>query len=397
MGNIVDYVRSTQDAFGQRPLTRVDSLVLSWLAYLRIPESVAQAKGADGPTLQRIATDLDALTLTAPLHNPKGSEDLLMACAVSPRFKDLRVCLAVDDWSRTDERQFSAVTFVLPTGEAYLAFRGTDNTLVGWKESFNMAFQTAIPAQATASAYVQLVASQVGGPLYVGGHSKGGNLAMYAAMTCPDDVRARIQRCFAHDAPGFTEETLAATNWDAAKKLVDRTVPEESLIGMLLSGHDVQPTVVRSASPGIFQHSPFTWIIEGNDFAQVSAVSYDAYRNSRRFNAWVRGMSADDRERFIGILYKLVQATGEVTMSGLIGSIADGSLNLMLQRLEGLPADDQAFFVAALIELAATMLLGEAPANPQTPTEHADAAADKIDDITAKFNDRLSKWEQYFQ
>ncbi|MBO4364951.1 MAG: DUF2974 domain-containing protein, partial [Eggerthellaceae bacterium] len=243
--------------------------------------------------------------------------------------------------------------------------------------------------------YLEHVAQHVAGPLFVTGHSKGGNLATFAATTCADGVRARIERCYSHDGPGFFEEIVTDPRWMANTNMVERIVPEESLVGMLLSNGGTEPLVVCSTNPGVMQHSPFSWVVEGDDFAYAHSITYDSYRTGKRMNSWLASMAPTDRERVVEILYKLVQATGETTTSGLLSSLSDGSLELMLRRLDGLPESERTFFLRAMGDLAATMLLGPAPTNPQTPTERVTDAVNRIEDATAKFNDRMSRWEKY--
>ena len=397
MANIVDYVRSCRDTFAERPLCRVDSLVLSCLSYLWIPEEVPDAATVDGVALIDLDDAKMRLSLTAPVGNGTNHEQLLAAVATNPRFFNVRACLASERSDKDLERQFAAVTFLLPTGERYVAFRGTDNTLLGWKEDFNMAFRNTVPAQEAARDYLNMVATQVDGPLFVGGHSKGGNLAVYATMTCEASARARIARCYSHDGPDFTEEVVNGPDWANAWELVEKTVPGESLIGLLLGSHGQDPLIVRSSREGVLQHDPFSWVVDGNDFVREKALSYDAYRTGKRVNGWLREKSVADRERFVDILYRVVRSSGEVTFSGLVHSLGDGSLSLMLQRLDGLPEDDRQFFVSLISDLAATVLLGPAPKQAVTPAEKAAAAVEKVDDITAKFNDTMAKWEKYFE
>ena len=396
MANIVDYVRTANQTFEERPLSRVDSLVLSWLAYVRIPEEVPAACTDEGVTLAQLAQE-NQVALTAPLHDPEQTQALLAACAVSPRFALVRATRAVDEVSRADEKQFSAITFMLPGEGAYIAFRGTDNTLIGWKENFNMAYQAPVPAQTAARAYLERVAPAAGMPLWVGGHSKGGNLAVYATMTCDALTRLRVEKCFSHDGPGFTEAVTSDASWTGDASLVDRTVPQESLIGLLFENQSSERTVVRSTSPGIMQHAPFSWVVEGNDFAVEKAVSYDSYRTNKRVSAWLRTMTPEQLGTFVEVLYKLVQSTGEVTFSGLSKSLGDGSLQLMLQRLDGLPEADRKLFLDRLDDLVTTLLLGPAPKDPKTAKELLDDATEKVDDITARFNDKMSRWENYLK
>lgn len=397
MADIVDYVRSCRETFKERPLCRVDSLVLSCLSYLWIPEEVSDAASSEGVALIDLDDPKMRLSLTAPIGNSKSHERLLEAVATSPRYFNVRATLATEQSDKDVERQFAAVTFMLPSGEAYVSFRGTDNSLLGWKEDFNMAFSRTVPAQEAAAAYLARVAAETDAPLYAGGHSKGGNLAVYAVMMADAATRARVLHCYTHDGPDFPEELVSDPSWAGEWNLVEKTVPGESLIGLLLGSHGEDPIIVRSSREGVMQHDPFSWMVEGNDFVREKALSYDAYRNGKRINAWLRARSVETRERFVDILFRVVRASGEVTFSGLVRSLSDGSLSLMLQRLDGLPEQDRDFFYSELSDLVATLLLGPAPKTPVTTTEKVSAAVDKVDDITARFNDTMARWEKYFE
>ena len=395
MATMLEYVRTNTDSFEERPLCRVDALVFSWLASLRIPEELPAACTEEGVTIAEMGARENVLGLVAPVHDPKQSELLLRACAESPRFGVITGCRAADEWSRTTEKQFSAITFLLPQG-AFIAFRGTDNTLVGWKENFNMAFRDVVPAQEEAVTYVKRIGYALRCSLWLGGHSKGGNLALFATANCDPLTRLRIERCYAFDAPGLSQRALSTSYWDDAVPLIERIMPEESIVGLLLwETNDVQPTIVRSSNGWLMQHAALSWQVEGQDFATVRAVSYDTYLTGKRLSAWLATLGNADRERFVEILYKLAQATGEVTFGGLIQSVQTDSLDLVLRKLDGLPEADRAFFAEACDDLVATLLLGPAPTTPQTPKEHVAAASDKIDDLTARFDSTLSRIEKY--
>ncbi|MBE6478994.1 MAG: DUF2974 domain-containing protein [Olsenella sp.] len=396
MANIIDYVLARREGFDELPLNRVDSLVLSWVCYVTFPQD-SPVRTPQGQTLAEAFGNGGLVGMTASMHDPTSTQLLLSAVAASPRFGDVVARLHLERASKADETQFSGTAFSIPGGGTYVGYRGTDNTLVGWKEDFNMAFRAPVPAQATATAYLQIISEQVDGPLWVGGHSKGGNLAVYATMMVDAPIRERILRCFSHDGPGFIDEVTSDPRWAGAYELVDKTVPEESIIGLLLESAKSEPYIVESSSKSVMQHAPFSWVVDGLDFKSGGAVSYESYRKNKRLNSWMRQMSVEDRERFIEVLYKLAQATGEVTFSGLAASVRDGSLSLVLRRLDGMDESDRSFFIGALDELVATMLLGPAPKQATTNAEAVDIASDRIDDITAQFNDTMDKWSKYFE
>lgn len=200
--NMLDYVRTELDTFDGRGFCTVDSLVLSWLAYTRLPAddpALAPARGWEGVRLADLYRAEYFATYYAGMWGEEPGLDLLAAVAASPRFRDVRVMGYVDATDPRAEKQFAAMTFRLTEDLSYVAFRGTDASLVGWKEDFNLAYRCPVPSQVEAAHYLADAAARVGGDLLVGGHSKGGNLAVYAAATAPRDAdllprRARLPR-----------------------------------------------------------------------------------------------------------------------------------------------------------------------------------------------------------
>lgn len=201
-GNFVTYVQTQLDTFDERPFCEVDSLVLSWLSYYRLPETLQKITQNDDCVAIHEwlrAEDFDAMM--GSLWDPAGSRDLLFAICASPRFRNMDMTHYETVFNKETEEQFAAMTFMLPNGDLYVAFRGTDSTLVGWKEDFNLAFQCPVLSQETARRYLKKVASEFpDGRIYVGGHSKGGNLAVYAAITCDSWIQERIEAIYSHDA-----------------------------------------------------------------------------------------------------------------------------------------------------------------------------------------------------
>lgn len=241
--------------FAHKPFGAVDSLVLSELAYIRMPAAVPLFGSA-----RSIAT-VPIWKLLQAEHYPEmfctgsqydaGRHDLLVAVAESPRFRGLRVGEYAERFDEHTETQFAAVTFDLtdcdgiqPDADSartmlYVAFRGTDNSLVGWKEDFNMSVRCPVPSQSQAVEYYRSVDERASNPfaahparIAVGGHSKGGNLAVYTAMKTQSD---HISRIFSHDGPGFMREVTRSHAFHAIEPRVEKTVPESSVIGMLMS------------------------------------------------------------------------------------------------------------------------------------------------------------------
>lgn len=394
MPTIVDYVLRERDTFAERPLCRVDSLCLSWLSYLRFPVE-STARSAEGVSLADLDRDEWRLKMVAALHDSDTSEALLRAMAASPRFSGVRVALHVDERNDEEGKQFSATTFLLPGGGAYVAFRGTDDSIVGWKENFGLACSAGIPAQVSALAYLQLAALSEDGPLWVGGHSKGGNLAVYAARKAPDQVRSRVRACFTHDGPGFCPEAVAAGGWHD-DVTVDKTIPTESLVGMLFEKNQQGFAVVKSSEQSIMQHSPLSWQVEGHDFACVAGMDYSAWKLVRRLNDWLAEHDTASRLAFANTLAWLADVTAETSFSSLIQRW-QGNSEAMRAALDAAPAEEREAFEAAMEDLVTTLLLGSATEydrSPKTPTQAAASAERQVDDLTAKFNSKLADLER---
>ncbi len=344
--NILTYLGGEFQTFAERPLCEVDSLVLSCLSYYRLPEEFAAARTSEGMALAGLFCAERFEAMTCGLWDPEGLVQLLAAAVASPRLRGTRVCGYVDEFDEVAEKQFSAVTLRLPGGGAYVSFRGTDNTLVGWREDFNMAFETGVPSQLAAVDYLCRAAREVDGPLWVGGHSKGGNLAVYAASRCPADVAARLRAVFSHDGPGFTAETLAEPAWRDRARLVHKTVPRSSLIGMLFEQQE-DYSVVASTATGPLQHDPFSWVVEGTDFVREEGLGRGASFVDEGLNEWITSMTPVEREGFVEALFSVLNSGGKDSFGSLKESWQT-SLPAMARELAGLGPSERANIARAV-------------------------------------------------
>lgn len=356
------YVRERMDTFLDRPLCAIDSLVFSWLAYAHLGEDQVNACLPEGIALHEMLRAEEFDNMFGSTWDPEGSRDLLFAVCASPRFRDARLTLFRFKTARSAEEQFAAMTFILLDGSSYVAFRGTDSTIVGWKEDFNMTFLNPVPAQEEARAYLEYVASVTAGPLYVGGHSKGGNLAVYAVATCNKSCRERVVRVFSHDGPGFHREFCASDAYRNILPIMVKTVPKSSMIGAVLSeGPDCHPIIVESGGFSLFQHNPFLWEV---DVESATFVEADGFTASSRYfdstlDAWMDKYSLAERARFVDALFDVIRVTGAKRFSDIM---ADRKTNvpLMLEAVEGLDPDLQQFIRDVLRSFARTATVEKA-------------------------------------
>ncbi len=312
MGNILDYLAWRGDlSLRQAPFGAVDALILSALSYIRLDGLV----GTADPPVPLGRTAQAWLTLPPGRRGRCRTEldpDLLRALAASPRFAGMGLCCRADRFLPQEETQFAALAVLPGDGSAFLAFRGTDATLVGWKEDFNMSFLDVVPAQRAAAAYIEAFASSFSGPLVLGGHSKGGNLAVTGAALCPARARDRIAAVYSFDGPGFTDYLLTRPGYQELLTRVQTFVPKSSVVGLLL-GREEPHTVVDSAQKGLFQHDLYSWQVLGADFVRLEEVDAGSRLMDRALKNWLAGLSKSQRETVADTLYDLL-SSGDAKM-----------------------------------------------------------------------------------
>ena len=309
---IIDYVKTEMRTFAEHPFHEVDSLVLAQFSYIHLGNLIAplSAGAVRKPlTLQQLYRAECFPHYFADQPDALRNRKLLAACAASPRFRDIGIAYYEQDFDEAREKQFCAMTFFLNDDSAYLAFRGTDATLVGWKEDFNMAFLTPVPSQEAALNYTLTVSKLVRGTLILGGHSKGGNLAVYAAMMCPTRLQNRIASIYSHDGPGFRDNIFESDGYLRIKDRIHKTLPQSSLVGMLLE-HQEDYAIVESTAVGITQHIPYSWIVRNGDFVRLTTLTSGADYMNRTLSEWLSGLSNEQREQFVDALYSVISATG---------------------------------------------------------------------------------------
>ena len=361
MNNIITYTRDNLNTFDSLPFNSVDSLILSSAAYFRFPESIPEIINWKGIRLLELyrAEYFQEMFRNVPLTG--SARQLFYAMAASPRFRNIRIMGYTEQFDLQTEKQFSAVTFQLQPNLYYIAYRGTDSTLIGWKEDFNMAFQSPIPSQEEAVRYMEKAALYCPGKLLTGGHSKGGNLAVYASAMCRENVQYRIQQIFSHDGPGFLENTLQSNEFQKIAGRIFKTIPQSSVVGMLLENQeDFQ--IVRSNSTGLLQHDQYTWEIENYAFIYIKTLTKDAAYTDKILTDWLKQISPDDRERFVDALFSVLNANQMHTLNDL-RTDWQAAIPASLHAAAHLDNDTKKFLLHALTKLAAMGIKNMLPSN----------------------------------
>lgn len=311
MADLFDYLHWRGDlTFTQDPVNPVDALIFSALSYISFAGS-AEVRPDVPIRLKEAAEEYLSLPESEQCHRVKSDLNLLKAAAETRRFGYSMLTEYQDTFVPAEDTQFAAMTFLLDDGSGFLAFRGTDYSLVGWKEDFNMSFQETIPSQRLAVDYVNEIGEKYGLPLRLGGHSKGGNLAVFSAVKAKSNIQKRILAVYNHDGPGFTDYLM---NDPAYKKMVPKIhtfVPQSSIVGMLFE-HQEPYTIIKSKQIGLLQHELYSWEIYGPSFVPVEEMT----ANSRLLNQTIKNklatMTNQERSELVDAIFDLL-AVGELT------------------------------------------------------------------------------------
>ena len=323
MANLLDYLDWRGDlTLAQAPFNEVDNLILAEVSFVdfsgivpppgmgqSVPlHTAAEAFFARFPKGEKI--DMGVLV-------PDAIPDMLRKMAASRRFGDMGLNCFVDWLDAEHGEQFAALTVETGDGRVYLSFRGTDDTLAGWKEDFDLSWLPEVPAQKKAVQYVTEVARQYPRRhLLLGGHSKGGNLAVYAGVFCPAAVQRRIDTVWSNDGPGFRDDFVDLPQHRRIGDRILSIVPKSSVVGMLLE-HEEDYTVVDSDQLGFMQHDGFSWQVMGDHFVTLRQVTRQAHLSDLELRQWVRAMTPEQRGRFVDALFAVLSASGAATLTDL--------------------------------------------------------------------------------
>ena len=334
MGNIMDYISWRGDlTFAQSPFNEVDNLILACFSYVnldRIP-AVTRQKGIE---LKKLVKEFKKLHTIKELEADKSfirlAPFMMFEMAESVRFGNCVIRNYVNEIVTEAEQQFSAVEIVLDDGTSYISFRGTDDTIIGWKEDFNLSTGV-VPAQERAVEYMQRISDKASGMLRVGGHSKGGNLAIYGSVMCKS-VHDKILEIYSNDGPGFSKEFQKSPETAEMMPKIIRIIPEYSIIGTLLE-HEKQPIIVASTSRGLLQHDGFSWEVQGPGLVRRDSLNKMALRFIEILHKWIDGMDMEQKRLLIEDLFATLQASGYENLSE-VQSGGLKSLAAMVKRLD---------------------------------------------------------------
>ena len=324
MKNMLVYIKEFGHvSFEERAFSEIDALVLTELEYLPLEKVVpSDENGEDFVTVKEIAEYMQEhkqeLFDENPMMITQERHEVSQVIADAPRFQSLKFFGVVSEWDKDTTKQFAAVTVEVEPSVRLVVFRGTDETLIGWKEDFLMTYSPLVAAQTDAKEYLAKQASLFDGDLMVSGHSKGGNLAIYAAATQVEDVQLRIVDIFCFDSPGLYRSVLETKGYQNIVPLAMRYIPQDSLVGLMLES-EVPYVIVKSNATGAMQHSAMTWEIEDGQFIKMEKLTKNSQLNDQTFKKWTESVSDEELELFWNVFFELLFSVGIDTVNDLYG------------------------------------------------------------------------------
>ena len=318
MSTIFDYLDYVAyDSIYDRPFKELDILALTELTYLPFDRIVPQG---DTTNIEvRLSDAAELVDRTTDFIVTDQHLQLVDVLATSKRFKNLKLLNYVDEYDPDVQKQFAAMTYRLTMDVYLVVFRGTDDTLIGWKEDFHMTYMDHVPSQRRAASYLQHVMNEFPkGRFMVAGHSKGGNLAAYACSYLPDHLIERVDAIYCYDAPGLNKAIIETEGYQRIAHLVHRFVPQGSIVGMMLEVPEPATIVKSRAFGGFAQHDAFTWIVEKDGFVTLDQTSPDSQQTDETLKQWVRETSADERKKFFDTFFGIFLDAGIISINDLM-------------------------------------------------------------------------------
>ena len=310
MANILDYLDWRGDLnFDQAPFNEVDNLLLSQLVYVDLkgivpgPESNEKIRVAEASRIF-FATH-DEKKILEKISMTKTAMYVLKKMAESERYKDALLGGYVNDISIEEQSQFAVVCIYLGDRSLFVAFSGTDDTIVGWRENFNMGYLSATPGQKKAVAYLNQMVGIGQWKVRVGGHSKGGNLAVYSAVHCRPIIKRKIISVYSNDGPGFSKEMVASDAYQKMLPKIRTIIPESSIVGLILE-HEEEVQIVKSTNVGVGQHDAMSWEVLGNHFVYTDKVAEQSVFIDETMRTWLMELDAVQREIIVEAVFEIL-------------------------------------------------------------------------------------------
>ena len=303
--NLFAYMKWRGDlSIKEFPLNEVDALILSELSYIRFEGVVPEVGSEEVITIEEANRRYEKKNLRMLYYAEK--ERMFEAMATCPRYKDMTLCNYTSTLDYEEQEQFAALHINLTPYQTFVAFRGTDSSIVGWREDFNMSYMMPVPAQQSAVDYVNQTVKGMFRKYYIGGHSKGGNLAIYSGVFCEPRIQKKLIQIFSFDGPGFNRKMINDPAYKMVQDKILAFVPEESVVGLLME-HEEDYIVVQSEGVSLLQHEGFTWRISRDNFELADELNPSSKNMSVALKNWLQKVSPEERKSLVDTFFSLFE------------------------------------------------------------------------------------------
>ncbi len=344
MANMMDYLEWRGDlSLDAAPFNEIDNLLFTQVIYL---DWMGIVPGIDQSSKVTVEEAKDCYLERYPLEEiqkmprlKQSASQLLLKMAESERFAHCYLSNYVEDINEEEESQFSAMKVDLDDGSVFISFSGTDHTLAGWKENFNMSYLAETPGQLKAVKYVEDTVPFYKNRLRFGGHSKGGNLAVYAAMHCRKSIQRRLLAIYNNDGPGFTQKMISEEGYQRILDRIHTYLPQSSVVGMLLE-HEEEIEVIQSTNNGIMQHDAFSWEVKGTSFVHLDELETNSIYLDRTLKNWVNGLNELQRQQFVDALFTILE-NANIDDTDKLGRMSFTQFVELMKAVDGLSPESK--------------------------------------------------------
>lgn len=303
--NIIDFIKiNGHKTFDELAFNEVDGLVLAQLAYLNYNNICTSFDDIiDSRSLNSYETSI--LLSQRDFGSVRDNQRLIREVLLAKRYYGIKFGHYVDEHCVDEEKQFSAITFILDDFIC-ISYMGTDDTILGWKEDFSMSYSSFIASQKEASKYLDKIASLYDLPIIVTGHSKGGNLAIYAASNCDLINQDKILKVYSYDGPGFNKTFISSKKYLDLLDKLEVYIPESSFIGLIMYADD-NYKIVASNKLFVFQHNVFNWLVDERGLLLKDKLSKKSIAFSESNRKWIETFTDNERKIFFETIFNLLE------------------------------------------------------------------------------------------
>lgn len=370
MANVCDYIKWRGDlSLEKSEFNEIDSLILSRFSYFPFDTIIKENEVLTIKQLNERFQKEDVNNLPILW---KDDVDLFPLMGESKRFGEMLATKYINKIDMEQEKQFSAITILMPDDTIYVSYRGTDDTIVGWKEDFNMSFKSHTASQISAKKYLENITQEYPNKkIRVGGHSKGGNIAVYASIFVSDNIKDRIINVYNNDGPGFCEDVIESAEYQEIIKKVHTYIPQSSIIGRLMN-HREKYTVVESTQKGIMQHDLYSWQILGNSFIYSNELTNRSEFIDKTIKGWLEDIKPAKRKDVIDVVFEILSATEAQTFKDLKSNLFVNA-KMILTSYKNIDNDTKEMIwqtLNALFKIAKNNIFEELPKLPEKSKEN---------------------------